>query len=278
MEGVQKMVFRLKKILLYVIIAIIFLIAIFPIYWTAIGSFKFVRDIVTPVPKFIFTPTLTNYIDVLKIADIRGSLLNSIIVVTGASLLGFILGVPAAYVFARFSFKHKDDLQFWILSLRMMPPVAVVIPFISIWLGLGLFDTYISLIVTYLLISLPIVIWLSIDCFKNVPVECEEAAMVEGCSYFRVFYRVALPIAGPTLIGGLLFSFILVWNEFFLAFVLTSQKMTMPVAAASFAMVGMEIPWGLICASICLLSIPPLILASVFSKFLQSYFLPKISE
>jgi len=278
MEDIQEMVFHVKKLPLYFTVGVIFLIAIFPIYWTAISSFKFVRDIVTPIPKFIFTPTLSNYIDVLKIADIRSGLFNSFIVVTGATLLGFILGVPAAYVLARFSFKHKDDLQFWVLSLRMMPPVAVVIPFISIWLGLGLFDTYISLIITYLLISLPVIVWLSIDCFRSVPIECEEAAMVEGCSYFQVFYKIALPIAGPTLIGGLLFSFILVWNEFFLAFVLTSEKMTMPVVAAAFAMVGMEIPWGLICASICLLSIPPLILASIFRKFLQSYFLPKISE
>jgi len=271
------MVFRVKRVALYLVIAIIFFVAIFPIYWTAIGSFKLVRDIVTPIPKFIFTPTLSNYVQVMNIADIRGGLINSIIVVSGAASLGFILGVPAAYVFARFPFKRRDDLQFWVLSLRMMPPVAIVIPFISIWIGLGLFDTYISLIITYLLISLPIVIWLSIDCFRNVPIECEEAAMVEGCSYLQVFYRIALPIAGPTLVGGLLFSFILIWNEFFLAFVLTSEKMTLPVAAASFAMVGMEIPWGLICASICVLSVPPLVLASIFSKFLQSYFLPKIS-
>jgi len=272
------MVFRLRRTALYVGIGIIFAVAIFPIYWTALGSLKYVRDIVTPVPKFFFVPTLSNYARVLTIADIRGALFNSMVVVTGATVVGFVLGVPAAYVFARYKFRHREDLQFWILSLRMMPPVAIVIPFISIWLGLGLFDTYIALTVTYLLISLPIVTWLSIDSFRNVPLECEEAAMVEGCSYFQVFFRIALPIAGPTLIGGLLFAFILVWNEFFLAFVLTSQKMTMPVAAASFAMIGMEIPWGLVCASVCLLSIPPLILASVFSKFLQSYFLPSISR
>jgi len=120
---------------------------------------------------------------------------------------------------------------------------------------------------TYLLLSISAMIWLTIECFIQVPIECEEAAHLDGCSYFQVFTRIALPIALPGLLGMAIFVFILVWNEFFLAFVLTSARaITMPVASAAFAVMGMEVPWGQICASITLLSIPPLIFAYFFMK------------
>ncbi|MCX6090596.1 MAG: carbohydrate ABC transporter permease [Candidatus Atribacteria bacterium] len=270
------MKFSVPKVFIYIIIGFIFLFAFFPIFWTALSSFKYLKDIVTQVPKLLFTPTLESYRQLLHISDIRGGLINSLVVAPLSVLLGFVAGVPAAYIFARYPFKRRNDLQFWVISLRMMPPVAVVIPFIFIWFRLHLFDTYFSLIFTYFLISMPTIIWLSIESFRNVPKECEEAAMVEGCSYLQTFFKIAFPVAGPTLIGGVLFCFILVWNEFFMAFVLTSNKMTLPVAAGSFTMVGMEVPWGLICGSVCLLSIPPLVLTSIFRKFLSSYFLPSI--
>lgn len=268
--------YPIQKVFIYIIITIIFVFAFFPIFWTAISSFKIIRDIVTPVPRLIFKPTLNNYIDVLKIGDIRKGLTNSLIVAPLSAFFGLLIGIPAAYIFARYPFRHRDDLQFWVLSLRMMPPVAVVIPFIYIWLNFKLYDTHLSLVFTYFLISLPTIIWLSIESFKNIPIECEEAAMVDGCSNFQTFYKIALPVAGPTLIGGVLFTFVLLWNEFFLAFSLTSSSATLPVAASAFVMVGMEVPWGQVCASICLLSLPPLFLVSIFRKFLSSYFLPTI--
>ncbi|MBD3307027.1 ABC transporter permease subunit [candidate division KSB3 bacterium] len=261
------------RLVMHVIIGIILLIAVLPIAWMIISSFKSRVDIISYPPKFLFTPVWENYARILEIDAISISLKNSLIIVPISVLLGFLFGVPTAYIFARIPFRGKADLRFFVLSLRFMPPVAVVIPFFMIWLRAGLLDSIPALVITYLTISISTMIWLTIECFKRVPIECEEIAQLEGCTQFQVFYKIALPIALPSLLGMSIFIFILIWNEFFLAFVLTSHHaITMPVASASFAIMGMEVPWGQICASITLLSIPPLILSYFFVKFLPYFF------
>jgi multiple sugar transport system permease protein len=269
------MVFRLKKFIIYIIVGVIVFIAIFPIFWTFLGSFKHLRDIITPIPKFIFIPTLSNYKEVLTTDIIKSGLLNSAIIVTSSILLGIIIGVPAAYIIARYPLKRKADIQFFVLSLRFLPPVAIAIPFISLWLDLGLYDSYISLIITYLLISLSTIIWLSIPVFERVPTECEEAANLDGCSYIQVFFKISLPIATPTLIGGYIFTFILIWNELMIALSLTSIRQTLPAAASAFATMGKELPWGVVNASAILLLLPPLIFVGFLGKLLNSFFIPK---
>lgn len=266
---------RLKKknIIIYIVIGIILFIAVGPIAWMVISSFKSRVDIISYPPKFIFSPVLENYARILARETLLRSIKNSLTVVLASLSLGFIFGVPTAYVFARLSFRGNADLRFFVLTLRFMPPVAVVIPFFILWLRLGLLDRVPSLVVTYLLITISVMIWLTIECFKRVPIECEEAALLDGCTQFQIFYKIALPIALPSLLGMTIFTFILIWNEFFLAFVLTSSRaITMPVASAAFAVVGMEVPWGQVCASITLLSIPPFILAYFFLKFLPHFF------
>lgn len=265
-----------SAIFIHLLIFIIFIYAIFPIFWTFLNSFKYLKDIVTPVPKFIFTPTIKNYIGLLRLSNLTDALLNSFIVSTSSVILGFIIGVPFAYVIARFQFRARDTLKFWVITLRMMPPVATIFAYIYLWLNIGMLDTYGAVIITYLLITVPTIIWLSIEPFRNVPIEIEEAAMLEGISHLKVFLKFSLPIAWPTLIGGVLFSFILVWNEFFIAFTLTSKRMTLPVAVGSFAVVGMQVDWGQVSAAMILLSIPPLILAGFFRKSLSSYFVIKV--
>jgi len=262
-----------KDIIYKVIIILILLIALAPILWMFLSSFKSRIDIISYPPKFIFTPVMDNYKRVLQMPTLMRGLRNSLIIVPIALLLGFIFGVPVGYIFARIKFKRKSDLRFFILSLRFMPPVAVAIPFFLIWMRLRLLDTMPAIIFTYLTISISTMIWLTIECFKQVPIECEEAAHLEGCTQFQVFSRIALPLAIPSILGMCIFIFILLWNEFFLAFVITSQRaVTMPVASAAFAVVGMEVPWGQICASVILLSIPPLILSYFFVKFLPYFF------
>ena len=264
-----------EKISRYLLIIIAFF-AIFPVLWTFINSFKCLTDIITPVPKIFFNPTLQNYVEILKLSSLKNALLSSFIISTSSVILGFIIGIPFAYSIARFQFKARENLRFWVITLRMLPPVATIFAYIYLWINIGLLDTYISVIFTYLLITIPTIIWLSIEPFRNVPVEIEEAAMMEGVSYFKVFFKFALPIAWPTLIGGVLFAFILVWNEFFIALTLTSQRMTLPVAVGAYAVVGMQMDWGQLSASMILLSIPPFILAGLFRKSLSSYFIIKI--
>ena len=261
------------RILSYVLLAAIVIVALAPIVWIILNAFKARVDVIAYPPKLFFTPTLANFERVLQIGTITRGVTNSLIVVPLSLLIGAIFAIPTAYVFARYAFKAKNDLRFFVLSLRFMPPVAAVIPFFIVWLQLGMLDTRAGLIITYLGITISTMLWLSIASFQRVPIEYEEAAQLEGLGSLGVFLRIALPIALPSLLGMAIFVFILAWNEFFLAFVLTSrQAVTMPVAAATFAVMGMEVPWGQLSASIALLMVPPMILSYFFMRYLPSIF------
>jgi multiple sugar transport system permease protein len=264
---------RFSAYVMKLIIGLVLFSALAPILWMVVSSFKSKDDIISSPPMFIFTPTWENYARILNMPPILNGLQNSIVVSANALVIGFLLGVPVAYCIARIPFRFNADLRLFVLSLRFMPPIAVAIPFFVMWMRLQMLDKIGALVFTYLLISVSSMIWLTIGVFKQLPIEFEEAAYLDGASQFQVFSRIALPIALPSLLGMAIFVFILIWNEFFLAFLLTSVRaMTMPVASATFAVVGMEVPWGQICASVTLLSIPPLIFSYIFMRFMPAIF------
>lgn len=251
------------------VLALLIAVALVPILWTVLGSFKTLRDIVTPVPKLFFTPTIENFITILQNPSIRDGLLNSIVVVGASVLIGAILGIPAAYSLARHVHRLKGDLQFFVLSLRFMPPVAIAIPFIVIYLNVGLYDTTLGLILVYLVTTISTTIWLSVPAFERVPREIEEAAAMEGCGQGEIFLKFALPIAAPSLFGALVFTFVLVWNELLLALTLAAQNSTLPVVAASITSLGKEVPWGVINASTVILVLPPLVFIGLLMGFIN---------
>jgi multiple sugar transport system permease protein len=264
---------RVRRRLSNILIAFMLLfVTLFPILWTFLGSFKSLKDIVTPVPVFIFHPTLANYGSVLSTSSVQQGLENSVLVVGGSLLVGLLLGAPAAHALARHVHRLKGDLLFYVLSLRFMPPVAIAIPFITIYLYLGIFDTRFALALTYCLTTISTIIWLGVPAFEEVPREVEEAASLEGYSKFEIFIRISLPIAAPALVGAVLFTFVIVWNELLIALSLTSQNVTLPVVAASFTTLGMEVPWGVIDASTVLLALPPLVLVGFIMHFLNRFF------
>ncbi|HBD89156.1 MAG: sugar ABC transporter permease [Rhodobacteraceae bacterium GWE1_64_9] len=240
-------------------LGLVVLVALTPILWTTLGAFKQLRDIVTPIPKLFFTPTLENFATILGNPTIRDGLVNSVIVVAVAVGIGAALGIPAAHTLARHARRYGDDVQFFVLSLRFMPPVAIAIPFIVIYLDLGIYDSLGGLILVYLVTTISTVIWLAVPAFDRVPREIEEAAAMEGCTEAEVFWRFSLPIAAPSLFGALVFTFVLVWNELLLALTLAAQNATLPVVAASITSLGKEVPWGVINAATVVLVLPPLV-------------------
>lgn len=227
-----------------VLLAVLIIVALGPILWTVLSAFKELRDIVTPVPKIFFTPTLDNFATILRNPTIRDGLVNSMIVVSAAVLVGAMLGIPAAHTLARYARRWGDDVQFFVLSLRFMPPVAIALPFIVIYLDLGIYDTLFGLVLVYLITTISTVIWLAVPAFERVPRQIEEAAAMEGCGPAEIFWRFSLPIAAPSLFGALVFTFVLVWNELLLALTLAAQKATLPVVAASITSLGKEVPWA----------------------------------
>ena len=251
------------------LLAFLIIIALGPVLWTVLGAFKELRDIVTPTPKLLFEATLDNFIVILRNPTIRDGLLNSLFVVSATVLIGALLGIPAAHTLARYVRRCGDNIQFFVLSLRFMPPVAIAIPFIVIYLDLGIYDTLFGLVLVYLTTSISTIIWLSVPLFERVPRDVEEAAIMEGCPPAEVFWRFSLPIAAPSLFGALVFTFVLVWNELLLALTLAAQNATLPVVAASITSLGKEVPWGVINAATVLLVLPPLVFIGLLMGLLN---------
>ncbi len=244
---------------------VVFLTSVFPFYWMVTTSLKSQADALAVPPVWIFTPTLTHYINALFEHDVAASLLNSLIVASSATGLSILLGTPAAYALARFEFRGKEDLWFWFISNRMVSPVVLAVPFFLIATKLDLIDTHIVLILLYLTFSLPIVVWICTDQFRNIPVELDEAARLDGASPFRIFWRINLPLAMPGVVVSAIFAFIFSWNDLLYALVLTrTDAVTSPVAATSY-MSGYELPWGEIMATGTLIVLPMVIFALAVS-------------
>jgi multiple sugar transport system permease protein len=263
----------LDTVAMRAIIAFVALLVIVPVLWTLISSFKHTVDIQTTPPTLVFTPTLDNFAYVLNRASVRNALVNSLVISLSAVLIGAVLGLPCAYAVARYPTRRASDIQFFVLSLRFLPPIAVALPLMVIWLNLGLYDTRTAMIITYTLFTLSITIWLAIPAFRQVPKEIEEAAFIDGYSAYAIFFRIALPVAAKSLIGAIVFSFVLVWNEFLIALMLTtSDARTLPIVASELSQLGFDTPWGILNASVIVLSLPPLMFLGVISGFLNSLF------
>jgi multiple sugar transport system permease protein len=278
MDTVMKK-FSLGDLLAKLFLALVAASAVVPVIWTLMNSFKFRVDIVTATPQFWFTPTLENYVYILGRESLMKGVVNSLLIVGTSVAIGALLGLPAAYALARYPMRWAKDIEFFVLSIRFLPPVAVAIPLMVIWLGIDMYDTRLSLIVTYTLLTLATTIWLAIPAFSAVPPEVEEAAFVDGYGPYAVFFRVALPIAAKSLIGALAFSFVLIWNEFLIALMLTtSDAKTLPIVASELSQLGRDVPWGILNASVILLSLPPMLLIGILSKFLNAALKKKPAE
>ncbi len=260
---------------LILIILIIFMIwTLFPILWAIITSFKQPGDSfkATFIPYKQFKPTMYAWKDAFVTTRDRTlrSLRNSIIISTLSSAVVLLLGAFAGYSLARYEFKKwkNKDIALWILSQRMFPPVAVLIPYFLIMQRLHLLDNVLAVVMVHVTMNLPLAVWLMLDFFADLPRDIEEAAMIDGCGHFKAFFYIAIPIAAPGLVAVYVLSFIFSWNEFLFVIVFGYQKaMTLPVLiAGSLSVRGLDF-WKV--SSLSILSIiPPVVLAVILSRFL----------
>jgi multiple sugar transport system permease protein len=249
---------RIKRLLLYLGTLIVVLVFFIPLAWVVISSFKTAAEIFTIPPKWIFQPTLNNYIDVWN-SDFRRQMGNSIFVATFSTAFSIILGSLAAYGFSRYPFKQGEFVMFWILSLRMLPVIAVIVPFYLIFRTLGLLDTRLALILIYSIFNISFTIWVLKGFFDEIPVEYEEAAMLEGYSRLEIFFRVSLPLARAGLFVIVMFSLIQSMNEFLIALALTTRVAeTAPIGLAKLqTFLGTD--WGRISAAAVIFMTPVVI-------------------
>ncbi len=251
-----------------VMLTVICLFCVFPFYWMVTTSLKTQAVALQSPPAWLFTPTLSNYTEVLFQDRVGASLVNSIIVAVSTTVLAIGLGCPAAYALARFEFRAKKELWFWFITNRFVSPVVLAFPVFLIAREVGMRDTHIALILMYLTFTLPIVIWICTDQFRSIPFELDEAAMLEGASQWRIFRSICLPLAMPGVAVSAILSFIFSWNELLFAYILAPKNAkTAPAMAVTF-MEGYDVPYGKIMATSTLIVIPVLIFALLASKHL----------
>ncbi|MEM7736587.1 MAG: carbohydrate ABC transporter permease [Deinococcota bacterium] len=239
---------------------------LFPFYWMVTTSLKTTEQTFAYPPVWTFSPTFSHYVSALTDYDVGETLINSLIVSFATTFIAVLLGTPAAYAIARFNFRGKRDLWFWFISNRMISPIVMALPFFLLARNFDLIDTHAVLVLVYLTFTVPIVVWICADQFRTIPKELDEAALVDGASFWFSFFRISLPLAAPGVIVAAILSFIFSWNELLYPLVLTrNSARTAPVAATSF-MSGYDLPWGEIMATGTLIVLPVTIFALLVSK------------
>jgi multiple sugar transport system permease protein len=236
-----------------------------PFLWMLLGSFKTTIDFLSYPPAWLFKPTLENYRQVFADNAFVRYLLNSLVVAAGATMVGLVLGIPAAYALARW---RRTALGIVLLAARMAPGIAFLIPLFVLFLQLHLVGSYVSLIASHLIFTLPLTVWLMLGFIEAVPVEIEQSALIDGCSVPGVLLWVVVPLTAQGIAATSILSFIASWNNFLFALVLANeQTKTLPVAVLGY--IGYTaIQWGTLMAASCIITTPVLVLALCVQNYI----------
>jgi len=249
------------------LVSVILVTTLFPLYWTVNTSFKPAPETQTFPPTFVpETFTVSPYVDILTGAG-SSVLVNSVIVSVGATALAMLIGVPAGYAYARNPGKvGGKHLAFWILSLRMFPPIAPILPLFFMFRQVGMIDTYPTMMLLYLTFNVPLVVWLMRSFFQDIPQAVEEAAIMDGYSRLEAFFKVSLPLVSPGIVTTTLLVWIFSWNEFQFALVFTrNAAQTYPVIIPSLVG-GHATLWNQVAALSVLAMIPIIVISLLMQK------------
>jgi multiple sugar transport system permease protein len=242
--------------------------AVFPIFWMLLMSFKSDAEVVTTV--FNFTPTMSNYQAVLlrPDSDYIRAFIQNFIVSGGAVLLTMLAGVPAAYALARYDFKNKEGWAFQILSFKFAPEILVILPVFLIFQRIGLYDTYFGLIWVYQLITMPLLIWVVRGYFEDISVEVEQAAQLDGYSWYAVFFKVLLPLVKPGLVASGLLAFIFAWNSFTFPLILSGMNVQTITITSLRYMASDAVHYGQVAVAAIIAVLPEIIICLFIQKHL----------
>jgi len=258
-----------------IVVVMVVLLVLLPVYWMVNMSFKGRAEFVARPPTLVVAqPTTENYYDLLVTQKFYLKGINSLVVAILAATIAVIIGTLAAYALSRFNLPRNLNYQllFTMLTVRMFPPIVTVIPLFTFYnreiLGHKLFDTQLGLGLIHGFTELPLVLWMMIGFFRDIPRDMEEAALVDGDSRLAVLRKIAIPLAAPGLAATFVLVFISSWNEFLLALILTgSRSQTLPIAVAS-QITQYDVKWGNMMAAGVITTVPVLILALLSQRYL----------
>jgi len=273
----QRSGFGIRGVLLAAAVLALVVWTLFPFFWILLTSLKQPHDVIAAPPKLVFTPTSENFRAIFigqqhglyasARPDFPRFFLNSILISSGAVLLSFVAGVPASYALARYHFRFKEPLAFLFLSFRFAPFITFLIPLYILFQKTGLYNTYSGLILAYQLITLPFTVWMLRSFFMEIPTEVEEAAKIDGCSWWGILSRVILPLSLPGMAVTVILGFMFSWNAFNYPLMLAGRQ-TFPVTVGAIQFISYEqVLWGQMAAASLVAVAPQLIL----SLFVQKY-------
>lgn len=261
----------ISRFFLYLAVSLVTLAVLFPLYFVLVSSFKNMADVYKMPPQLIgFKPIFDHYVYIFKTQHYGLYMINSAIVAIVSTFLSLVLGIPAAYAIARNSM-HKTNLA--ILVARLLPVMTFLLPYYFIFSRLHLVDTYTVLILSHIVLSLPLVVWLMVGFISSIPVDLDEAATVDGATKQRCFSSIILPLCAPGVATCTTLSFLGSWNNFQFALILSGTKTrTLPVSLQYFVS-GADIRWGRMLSATIIVIIP----AIVLTLFLQKYIVEGIT-
>ncbi len=250
-------------------ILLVLLWTLYPLMWIFLSSLKPAgAQFQDPPVWFNFEPTLDNYREFFGNSEFISAILNSLLITIVSVLFSLILGTPTAYSLARFKYRHDDKMLIFVLLSRMTPPIVLVMPLFLLARALGIIDTYLVLIIMGGLLSVPFVIWMMRGFFADLPIELEEAAMIDGCDRKNVLVRVLLPLVAPGLAATAVLCSLLVWNQFLFVLVLGgSSTRTLPVLVKMFV-TEQSVNWGVMSAAGIITVLPLIIFGLLAQKYL----------
>lgn len=259
---------RIRKILLGITCEILIILMLFPIYWIITTATKPVSEAFALPPKFIYIPEAESFLNVINRSNFLSSYLNTLIVAAITVTLVLIFGITSGYSLARNKTRSSKAMGMWIMLARMIPPIGFVIPFYTLFRRIGLNDNYLAISLVYMTIVLPFTTWLMIGFIKGVPVEIEKAAMIDGCSRIQTLIHVVIPCSKPGIATCAIFAFMLSWNEFFYAMIMTGRNTKVVSVALQGFITTTGTEWSKLCAAAVLVVLPILIFTAFAQKSL----------
>ncbi len=247
----------------YALLVLLLIPFLFPLGWMLLSSLKTQVQNTAYPPVLIFTPTLGNYREVFQKNPFFTFTVNSMVVALGSTGLALLLGLPGAYAIARYK---RTGIALAILTARMAPGIGYLIPWFILFTKMKMIDTYSALVLTHLIVALPLVLWVMIGFFEDVPGDLIEAARIDGCTNWSAFLRIAIPLAKPGIVATGILAFIFSWNNFLFSLIIAGfRTRTLPIAVYSFLSYE-EINWGGLTAAATVITLPVLLLALFVQK------------
>lgn len=258
-----------RRTLYHIVLWLVALVFFLPVIWIVLGAFKTKDQLLSTPPTWFFVPTLANFIDLFTRPNVTTYLIASVIISVSAVAIAIVVSFLAAYCFSRYQPKGTNFLMFLLLSMRMVPAAAVVVPVYMMYVAFGWKDTWLGMILFYAMFSIPFSVWILKGFVDGVSPRFDETGLVNGGSRLHVLFKVVLPQVRPGLVAAFIFNLVFVWNEFLFNYLIGGRRTTMvPVALSTWMYAQAGVDWTFVAALTTVYMLPPILIVFFFQKYL----------